>query len=150
MTSLHVAMMHANGPYLNDFQKSALSGLEAIHSTGTEPIAAAFPLSFCKLSIQSAESLKVTIDEYLTNTNWLTFIQERSEDQVMTPQHYSRFPMEPTWYLTMSGYDSLLYNVGKYIFRYPFKSVARQDLSKSSRYLEMKIKFMNGDPEWSR
>lgn len=70
-------------------------------------------------------------------------------DNVVRPNHYDRFPIEPTYYNQMVGLDWCRGNALKYLFRYPFKN-GLEDLNKACRYIEMYIKYLDGDPEWSK
>lgn len=71
-------------------------------------------------------------------------------DQVMKPDHYDRFPMEPTYFIvTSGGYHWCIENFLKYVTRYPFKNGV-EDLKKSMRNLAMYIRHLDGDPSWSR
>ena len=70
-------------------------------------------------------------------------------DNVVRPNHYDRFPIEPTFYNQMVGLDWCRGNALKYLFRYPFKN-GLEDLKKAARYIEMYIKYLDGDPEWSK
>jgi len=70
-------------------------------------------------------------------------------DNVTRPSHYDRFPIEPTFYAQMVGLDWCRGNALKYLFRYPFKN-GLEDLNKAARYIEMYVKYLDGDPEWSK
>ena len=70
-------------------------------------------------------------------------------DKVIQPSHYNRFPIEPTFYNMMRGVDWCRGNALKYLFRFPFKN-GLEDLRKAVRYIEMYIKYLDGDPEWSK
>lgn len=76
-------------------------------------------------------------------------VQRDSGDNVTRPSHYDRFPIEPTFYNMMNGLDWCRGNALKYLFRYPFKNGV-EDLRKAARYIEMYVKYLDGDSEWSR
>lgn len=70
-------------------------------------------------------------------------------DNVTLPNHYARYPIEPTYFAFEAGLDKFDFNCLKYICRYPFKN-GIEDVSKAARYCEMGWKFYAGDPNWSR
>ena len=70
-------------------------------------------------------------------------------DMVNRPEHYIRFPLEPTQYAMEYSLDWCRGNALKYVCRFPFKNGA-EDLDKAARYMEMFVKFLDGDPEWSK
>lgn len=71
-------------------------------------------------------------------------------DQVLKPDHYDRFPMEPTYFIVRSGgYHWCIENFIKYITRYRFKNGV-EDLRKAMRNLAMYIRWVDGDQNWSR
>lgn len=75
-------------------------------------------------------------------------VKREDGDNVTRPSHYDRFPIEPTYYSMMTGLDWCRGNALKYIFRFPFKN-GIEDLRKCSRYIEMYVKYLDGDPDWS-
>lgn len=70
-------------------------------------------------------------------------------DAVTRPTHYDRFPIEPTYYAMMTGLDWCRGNALKYLSRYPYKN-GIEDLKKAARYVEMYVKYLDGDSEWSK
>lgn len=70
-------------------------------------------------------------------------------DMVMTPAHYDRFPIEPTFFIFVNKIDWLRGNFLKYVCRYPFKN-GIEDLRKAMRNLAMLVNFLDGNPKWSR
>jgi hypothetical protein len=70
-------------------------------------------------------------------------------DMVNKPSHYDRYPIEPTYFIIENGIDWLRGNFLKYVCRFPFKNGV-EDLSKAARNLAMYIKYLDGDPSWSR
>ncbi|MBO6814568.1 MAG: DUF3310 domain-containing protein [Rhizobiaceae bacterium] len=69
-------------------------------------------------------------------------------DMVNRPNHYTRFEIEPTYMAMSNDLNWCEGNFLKYICRYPYKNGA-EDLRKAMRYLEMYIKYLQGDTEWS-
>lgn len=74
---------------------------------------------------------------------------ERGEDMVNLPAHYARFKIEPMHFIVANGLNWFQGNVLKYILRYDAKN-GLEDLKKAQRYLEMFIKWVEGDPDWWR
>lgn len=77
--------------------------------------------------------------------------QKQDSNAVLKPDHYDRFPMEPTYFLVMTGDDWpwTIANFVKYVVRFPFKN-GIEDLGKARRNLEMHWKWREGDLAWSR
>lgn len=72
---------------------------------------------------------------------------DRGEDMVNLPPHYARFKIEPMHFTVENGLNWFQGNVLKYILRYDAKN-GMEDLRKAQRYLEMFIKWVDGDPDW--
>ena len=70
-------------------------------------------------------------------------------DKVVRPQHYDQFAIEPTYFNMANSVDWCRGNILKYISRYRHKN-GIEDIRKAARYLEMFIKFLDGDPMWSK
>lgn len=71
-------------------------------------------------------------------------------DAVLRPDHYDRYPMEPTYLIVNSGgFHWCIENFIKYVVRYRFKNGA-EDLRKAMRNLSMYLLWLDGDPNWSR
>lgn len=70
-------------------------------------------------------------------------------DAVVQPDHYARFPIEPTFFNMENGIDWCLGNALKYICRFPFKN-GIEDLKKAMRYLAMWVRYQNGEEGWSK
>jgi len=70
-------------------------------------------------------------------------------DMVNQPDHYKRFPIEPTFFNQENGIDWLRGNANKYICRYPFKN-GIEDLQKARRNLVMYLGWIHGDEGWSK
>ena len=85
--------------------------------------------------------------EFLQDAAWKP--SRKDGDMVNRPSHYARFPLEPTQYAMEYSLDWCRGNALKYICRFPFKNGV-EDLNKAARYLEMFVKFLDGDPEWSK
>lgn len=85
--------------------------------------------------------------ELLTAAGWKP--NRKEGDQVLKPDHYDRFPMEPTYFIvTSGGFNWCVENFIKYICRYPFKNGV-EDLKKAMRNLAMFIRLQDGDVKWS-
>lgn len=84
---------------------------------------------------------------YLESIQWKPMRQQG--DMVHRPNHYTRFPLEPTHFAMEYGLNWCEGNTLKYICRFPFKN-GIEDIRKAMRYVEMFIKFLDGDPNWSK
>lgn len=70
-------------------------------------------------------------------------------DMVVKPNHYTRFPLEPTQYAMEYSLNWCEGNALKYLCRFPFKNGV-EDLKKAMRYVEMLLMFLDGHPRWSK
>lgn len=70
-------------------------------------------------------------------------------DPVTLPSHYTRFKIEPIFFIMENELSFWQGNVIKYVCRWDGKD-GLQDLKKTRRYLDMKIKMLEGDPNWSK
>jgi hypothetical protein len=68
-------------------------------------------------------------------------------DNVVLPEHYARFKIEPIRFCIENNLNGFQFNIVKYIMRWDAKN-GLEDLSKAQRYLEMFIKFVKKDPDW--
>ena len=68
-------------------------------------------------------------------------------DMVTMPAHYARLAIEPTHFIVANKLDWFQGNVIKYTCRTDFKD-GIQDMQKAIRYLQMRIKYVQGDPDW--
>jgi hypothetical protein len=131
---LFKVFLHVNHNVLNDFQKEVL---KLVLDDGAD----------CN-SIAEAIS---KIDKHillLSRAGWAP--DKKQGDQVLKPDHYERFPMEPTYFIVESGgYHWNVENFIKYITRFPFKN-GLEDLGKAMRNLAMYIRHQDGDRSWSR
>lgn len=84
---------------------------------------------------------------FLKRANWK--VTKSEGDMVDRPDHYNRFPLEPTYYAQMADLDWCRGNALKYIFRFPFKN-GIEDLRKAGRYITMYVKYLEADPNWSK
>lgn len=129
--------LHVNRE-LNDFQRQVLKLVFEPPSDDTEEIRK--DLSAAVLQINRQIGL-------LEAAGWSP--DKKSGDQVLKPDHYDRFPMEPTYFIvTSGGFHWCVENFCKYITRYRFKN-GIEDLKKAMRNLAMYIRFLDGDPKWS-
>lgn len=131
---LFAIFLHVNRE-LNDFQREVLT-LVLHHEKGTRE-----DLSSAVLQINRQVEL-------LEASGWSP--EKKAGDQVLKPDHYDRFPMEPTYFIvTSGGYHWCVENFIKYITRYRFKN-GLEDLKKAMRNLAMYIRFLDNDAKWSR
>lgn len=71
-------------------------------------------------------------------------------DAVFKPDHYDRYPMEPTYFIVESGgFHWCIENFIKYVARYRFKNGV-EDLRKAMRNLAMYVQWLDQNPRWSR
>ncbi len=68
-------------------------------------------------------------------------------DNVTLPQHYARFKLEPVRFICENGLNFFQGNIIKYTLRHDAKN-GLEDLKKAKRYLEMFIKYTEGDRDW--
>lgn len=68
-------------------------------------------------------------------------------DMVTLPGHYARFKIEPIRFICENNLNFFQGNIVKYILRFDAKN-GLEDLRKARRYLDMFIKFVEGDPNW--
>lgn len=85
--------------------------------------------------------------EMLQAANWKP--NKANGDAVVQPDHYARFPIEPTFFNMENGIDWCRGNALKYICRFPFKN-GIEDLRKAMRYLAMWIRYTEGEAGWSK
>lgn len=71
------------------------------------------------------------------------------KDNVVLPKHYARYKIEPIRFSIENGLDGFQFNIVKYVTRHDAKN-GLEDLRKAKRYLEMYIKYIEGDPDWWR
>lgn len=129
--------IHANHSEMDDFQR------EVFRRVFTE--------DFSPKTIPTLNDCYAFIYQNVHDLKAVDWVPEKmGTEQVQKPDHYDRFPIEPTYILTVNkGLPWTLANFIKYIMRYPYKN-GIQDLEKAARNLEMHIKFCEGNPEWSR
>lgn len=70
-------------------------------------------------------------------------------DPVYRPNHYARYAIEPIHFIMMNELPFWMGNVIKYVVRADAKN-GIEDLKKARRYLDMQIKRIEGDPDWSK
>ena len=63
----------------------------------------------------------------------------RKEDAI-SPDHYSRYAIEPIKYILENGLGYCVGNIIKYVTRYPHKGRSLEDLKKARRYLDWLIR----------
>ena len=72
-------------------------------------------------------------------------------DMVVLPQHYSRWAIEPVYFIGQNKMSFLQGNIIKYACRAEFKhETPVEDLLKDIRYAIMWGKFLLGDPDWAK
>lgn len=69
---------------------------------------------------------------------------KHTPDNIMHPQHYSRWKMEPIEFIAINNLPWWLANIIKYTMRFDAKD-GLQDLYKARSYLEMKIREVEGE-----
>ena len=69
------------------------------------------------------------------------------KDNVNLPEHYARFNIEPVHFIAQNKLDWFQGNVVKYVVRHDAKN-GIEDLRKAIRYLQMYIKYLEGDANW--
>lgn len=72
-----------------------------------------------------------------------------SADMVTLPKHYARFEIEPIRFICQNNLNFFQGNIIKYVLRHDAKN-GLEDLKKARRYLDMFIKFVEGNPDWWR
>lgn len=75
--------------------------------------------------------------------------RETQTDVIHRPNHYARWKMEPIEFIFINDLPFWLGNVVKYCMRYDAKD-GIQDLKKARRYLDIKIKELEGDPNYAK
>lgn len=83
----------------------------------------------------------------LVEANWSP--ERHNGDMVTRPQHYDRFPIEPTFFNRENGIDWNRGNANKYLCRFPYKN-GIQDLEKARRYILMEVRYLQGMDGWSK
>lgn len=71
------------------------------------------------------------------------------DDPVHRPSHYARYEIEPIDFIMKNKLPFAVGNIVKYILRYDAKNGV-EDLNKARRYLDMLIKQVEGDPDFSK
>lgn len=72
------------------------------------------------------------------------------DDVVILPKHYSRWNIEPIYFIGENQIDFLLGNIIKYLMRAEFKHASPvEDHTKAIRYAVMRCKKLIGDPNWA-
>jgi hypothetical protein len=123
--------LHVNK--LTDFQREIISLIFEIDSGPDEYAEAILKIA------HHADALKIA--------NWKP--NKVDGDAVNRPDHYERFPIEPTFFIMENGINWCLGNVLKYLCRFPFKNGV-EDLRKAQRYLAMYVRFLDRKEDWSR
>lgn len=65
----------------------------------------------------------------------------KSKENVIMPNHYCRFTIEPVTFIMKNKLEFWQGNVIKYVMRYDAKN-GLEDLKKARRYLDMQIELM--------
>lgn len=125
--------------------------------TANAHVLSEFQLEICKTILDpdtDQDDLKVANTlihqkiDILEKAGWSP-VKTNSGDMVDRPVHYDRIPIEPTFFAQEYGLDWVTANPLKYVCRFPFKN-GIEDLRKTMRYNAMKIRWLDGDPEWSK
>lgn len=69
-------------------------------------------------------------------------------DPVERPHHYTRFAIEPIYFIMENELPFAIGNVIKYVCRHDAKN-GIEDLKKARRYLDMLIKQKEGDEDFA-
>lgn len=77
----------------------------------------------------------------------MTDTEKFGYDAVTTPNHYTRFEIEPISFIMTNKLEFWQGSVIKYVLRYDAKN-GLEDLKKARRYLDMQIAKMEGNPDW--
>lgn len=72
---------------------------------------------------------------------------DKPSDNVVLPEHYARFKIEPITFICENKLDFFQGNVVKYVCRHDAKNGV-EDIKKAIRYLQMYVKYLQGDPNW--
>ena len=65
-------------------------------------------------------------------------------DQVLKPDHYERWVVEPVTFIMTNDMEFWRGNVIKYVARAGYKNDEVEDLRKAQRYLQMRINQLEG------
>ena len=104
------------------------------------------------------ETIYIENGTYVTNTarpgepegtrdRGKTDTEKLGYDAVTTPNHYTRFKIEPISFIMENNLEFWQGSVIKYVLRYDAKN-GLEDLKKARRYLDMQIAKMEGNPDW--
>lgn len=74
---------------------------------------------------------------------------QASGDAVTLPPHYTRWKIEPIFFIEENRMPFWMGNVIKYVTRAEHKN-GIEDLRKARRYIDMRIKKLEGDPDWAK
>lgn len=74
--------------------------------------------------------------------------KKTKDDQVVHPNHYERWAVEPVTFIMDNGLEFWRGNVIKYVMRAGLKEGQSEvtDLQKAKRYIEMRINQLEGKP----
>lgn len=115
------------------------------HHTHGELYSAPETLKPVGLSDNQAAQLTAELVNMLASAD----IGAAPKDMVTLPNHYARFKIEPVRFSVENNLNFFQANIVKYILRYDAKN-GMEDLRKARRYLDMFIKWVDGDPDWWR
>jgi len=73
-----------------------------------------------------------------------TLAEEKVSDNVIKPAHYTKWPIEPINFIMRNGCEFWLGNVIKYCMRADSKN-GIEDLRKAQRYIEFRIRQLEGE-----
>lgn len=85
--------------------------------------------------------IKCKMPELLTFDEWKKLCEKK--DNVEKPNHYCNHKYE-TWDILLDYFpnDPIMYNIGKYILRAPYKGKMIEDLKKAKVYIDKKLEMM--------
>lgn len=104
-----------------------------------------------KMDTSSKENLELAM-QVVADVNTMASelgVEQAAPDNVVLPKHYARFKIEPIRFCIENGLNGFQFNIIKYVLRHDAKN-GLEDLRKARRYLDMFIKYVEGDPDWWR
>jgi hypothetical protein len=130
-------LLNVNSQVLTSFQESIL---ETVLSDSGNPDTLAGAISDITKYIQTLPNSGIEPSDDLPS----------EDNQVLMPDHYALFAMEPTYFCREMDINWNIGNFVKYIMRFPHKKRPLKDLHKAMRYLEMEIRYLTNDHNWNK
>lgn len=131
----------------NTCSPSIPAGPIPVHAIGDNPIPA-----FLTNTPRAGETAEQTAARYNRSIQApghtdLMVSPEAVDDAINHPTHYSRWAMEPIEFIAVNDLPWWVANVVKYCMRFDAKD-GLQDMYKARSYLDMKIRQLEGVPEF--